>query len=46
MMEWMDSVLGTIFYSMVVFVAGGMIGGPLWCWTKKKCPFLNKCEKC
>jgi len=42
MMGWFDSVLGTVFYSMVVFVAGAMIGGPMWTWFKKKMPFMSK----
>ncbi len=46
MMEWINSALGTTFYSIVVFVAGAMIGAPLWCWMKSKCPFMSKCEKC
>jgi len=44
MIEWMDSALGTTFYSIVVFMAGAMIGPHLWCWAKKKCPFM--CKDC
>jgi len=45
-MNWIDSVLGTIFYSVLVFMLGGMMGSPLWCWLKGKCPFMTKCQKC
>lgn len=40
-MHWIDSVLGTVFYSMVVFMAGAMMGKPLWCYMCKKCPLFN-----
>lgn len=43
-MNWIDSVLGTIFYSVVVFMAGAMIGPHFWCWVKRKCPFFS-CNK-
>ena len=45
MMEWMDSTLGSIFYSIVIFTAGAMIGKPLWCWIRKKMPFME-CPNC
>ena len=34
-----SSTLGTIFYSVVVFVAGALIGAPLWNWVNKKFPW-------
>ena len=42
MMDWMDSVLGIIFYSVVIFVAGAVIGQPIWSWLRKKMPFMSK----
>lgn len=35
----MSSTLGTIFYTVVVFVAGALIGGPLWNWIDSKLPW-------
>jgi len=35
----LSSTLGTIFYSIVVFVAGALIGAPLWSWVSKKLPW-------
>ena len=34
-----SSILGTVFYSIVIFVAGALIGSPLWSWLKKKLPW-------
>lgn len=34
-----SSTLGTVFYSVVVFVAGALIGAPLWKWVDKKFPW-------
>jgi len=34
-----SSWLGTVFYTVVVFVAGGLIGVPLWNWLKTKLPW-------
>jgi hypothetical protein len=45
MMSWIDSTLGTVFYSMVVFMVGAMIGKPMWCWMKSKLPW-SKCDTC
>lgn len=36
-----SSTLGTIFYTLVVFGAGALIGGPLWEWVNKKFPWNN-----
>ena len=44
-MEWIKSALGTVFYSVMLFMLGGMIGRPMWCWIKSKLPW-SKCEKC
>ncbi len=33
------STLGTVFYTVVVFVAGTLIGAPLWTWINKKLPW-------
>lgn len=38
----LSSGLGTLFYSVVVFVAGALIGGPLWAWVNKKLPWNKK----
>ena len=34
-----SSILGTIFYSVLIFVAGAAIGRPLWTWTSKYLPW-------
>jgi hypothetical protein len=34
-----SSTLGTVFYSIVVFVGGALIGVPLWTWVNKKFPW-------
>ena len=36
-----SSALGTVFYTAVVFVAGALIGVPLWNWVNKKLPWNN-----
>jgi len=38
-MEWFDNVLGTVFYSVVIFVAGALIGKPLFTWVSRKMPW-------
>lgn len=35
----MSSVLGTVFYSVIVFAAGTTFGRPLWDWVWAK--FMN-----
>ena len=46
MMEFINTTLGTTFYSIVVFVAGAMIGKPMWCWMCKKMPWgCSNCNK-
>jgi hypothetical protein len=37
-----SSTLGTIFYTLVVFTAGALIGVPLWDWISQKLPWNNK----
>ena len=37
--DFFSSSLGTIFYTIVVFGAGALIGQPLWGWIKDKLPF-------
>jgi len=34
-----SSILGTIFYSVVIFIVGALIGTPLWNWVKTKLPW-------
>lgn len=33
--------LGTVFFTVVVFIAGALIGAPLWKWMKAKMPWSN-----
>jgi hypothetical protein len=35
----MSSVLGTVFYSVIVFVAGALVGRPLYSWATKWLPW-------
>jgi hypothetical protein len=37
-----SSTLGTIFYTAVIFVAGTLIGSPLWKWIDAKLPWNKK----
>lgn len=37
-----SSALGTVFYSITVFVAGALIGAPLWTWVNAKLPWNKK----
>lgn len=39
MQEILSSTLGTVFYTAVVFVAGALIGAPLWKWLSAKFPW-------
>jgi hypothetical protein len=39
--EMFSSGLGTVFYSVVVFIAGALIGAPLWSWLKTKMPWSS-----
>jgi len=35
----MSSILGTVFFSIVIFVAGAFIGRPLFGWVTKWLPW-------
>lgn len=35
----MDDFLGTIWWSVLMFVAGALIGTPLWKWVSTKLPW-------
>lgn len=35
----LSSVLGTTWFTIVVFVAGTLIGAPLWKWVSKFMPW-------
>lgn len=37
-----SSTLGTIFYTALVFIAGGFIGRPLYAWISPKLPWNKK----
>tara|TARA_Y100000034_G_C6645047_1_gene282136 strand:+ start:270 stop:395 length:126 start_codon:yes stop_codon:yes gene_type:complete len=39
MIEFLQSTLGTIFYTVVIFVAGALIGKPLFTWVNEKMPW-------
>jgi hypothetical protein len=38
-MDFLQNALGTTFYTIVVFVAGALVGQPLWKWVWAKLPF-------
>lgn len=38
-MQTLSEILGTTFYTIVVFIAGALIGTPLWNWVKKFLPW-------
>ena len=38
-MEALQSALGTVFYSIVLFVAGALVGVPAWAWVRKFFPW-------
>ena len=37
-----SSVLGTVFYTLVVFVLGAFVGKPLYDWVTPKLPWSKK----
>ena len=37
-----SSTLGTVFYTITVFVAGALIGKPLWSWVNAMMPWNKK----
>ena len=43
-MDFVHSTLGTIFFSIVIFIAGALVGTPLWNWVKVKLPWNQGCE--
>lgn len=38
-MEDIQNALGTVFYTIVVFGLGALIGVPLWAWVRKFFPW-------
>jgi hypothetical protein len=38
----MNDVLGTVFYSALVYVLGALTGMPLYTWLKSKMPWSHK----
>ena len=40
-MEWIDSILGVIFYTVVVFTAGALAGKPMYTWVSSKMPWTK-----
>ncbi len=44
--EMLSSGLGTVFYSIVVFMAGALIGRPMWCWMCKSMPWSDCGKDC
>ena len=38
-MQAINDFLGTTFFTVVVFIAGALIGTPLWNWVKKFLPW-------
>ena len=44
MSEMLSSFMGTVFYTVVVFMAGALIGKPMWCWWCKMMPWYE-CKK-
>jgi len=37
----MNDILGTVFFSILMFAAGALIGGPLFGWLKNKMPWSD-----
>tara|TARA_R100001594_G_scaffold18924_1_gene37028 strand:+ start:376 stop:501 length:126 start_codon:yes stop_codon:yes gene_type:complete len=37
--EFISSTLGTVFFTIVVFAAGALIGKPLFTWVSKMMPW-------
>ncbi len=35
----MSSVLGTMWFTVIVFIAGALIGAPMWSWMRKQFPW-------
>ena len=41
MQEILNSTVGTVCYTAVVFVAGALFGRALWTWISTKAPWSN-----
>jgi hypothetical protein len=41
MLSFFQSGLGTIFYSVVIFGLGALVGRPLFSWVNEKMPWNN-----
>jgi hypothetical protein len=35
----MSSIIGTVWFTALVFIAGALIGTPAWHWVRKKFPW-------
>ncbi len=35
----MNDILGTVFYTALVFIVGALIGSPMFSWLKAKMPW-------
>jgi len=42
MKELFSSLLGTAFFTAIVFVVGAFIGRPIWDWISPKLPWNKK----
>ena len=40
-MDFIQGILGHICYTLVVFIAGALIGRPVWGWFCKAMPWNN-----
>ena len=38
-LAFLSGALGTVWWSVLMFVAGALIGTPLWNWIKSKAPW-------
>ena len=36
-----DGFMGTIWWTVLVFIGGALLGSPLWNWVKEKLPWNN-----
>lgn len=41
MLDFLSSTVGAICFGLVAFIAGALIGAPLWSWIKTKLPFMK-----
>jgi len=42
MQDIFNNTLGTVFYSVVVFVVGSLVGQQLWTWVSRFFPWNKK----